>query len=339
MIDSSSFHIISSLIDNDYIFIDLPYYSNIGDTLIWQGTEDFLKRIPYKCLLRASFHTFHYPKLKPPINIIMMGGGNWGDLYLPHNILRKNVVRQYPDNNIIILPQTVFYEGARNARSDASIFRQHKHLTICARDRYSYRFLKAFGFSKNVILIPDMAFCIAQERLKKDATPTLHKDLLFKRIDKEESDVEIITSISSCYDTSDWPLYEGKDPKLDYLFNLMQNGNHKAADDYALSTYLPSRIKTGIEFISQYDRVISNRLHGAILSILLGKEVYIIDNSYGKNSQYYDTWLSDIKNVHILTSSKRLNYDRKLRFLSYWLLSVGDRIKERIHGFYNNTSL
>lgn len=31
------------LIDNDYIYLDLPYHANLGDTLIWQGTLDFLK--------------------------------------------------------------------------------------------------------------------------------------------------------------------------------------------------------------------------------------------------------------------------------------------------------
>ena len=30
------------LINNDYIFLDIPYYSNPGDTLIWEGTECLL---------------------------------------------------------------------------------------------------------------------------------------------------------------------------------------------------------------------------------------------------------------------------------------------------------
>ena len=28
---------LSLLIDNDYILVDLPYHSNIGDVLIWEG--------------------------------------------------------------------------------------------------------------------------------------------------------------------------------------------------------------------------------------------------------------------------------------------------------------
>lgn len=39
---------LTPLIDSDYILLDLPYYSNIGDTLIWEGTESFLKSLPHK---------------------------------------------------------------------------------------------------------------------------------------------------------------------------------------------------------------------------------------------------------------------------------------------------
>ena len=41
---------LTPLIDSDYLFLDLPYYSNIGDALIWMGTEHFLEKISHKCL-------------------------------------------------------------------------------------------------------------------------------------------------------------------------------------------------------------------------------------------------------------------------------------------------
>ena len=39
-----------TLVQGDYIYLDVPYHANLGDTLIWQGTLDFLKTLPYKCL-------------------------------------------------------------------------------------------------------------------------------------------------------------------------------------------------------------------------------------------------------------------------------------------------
>ena len=41
---------LTPLIKGDYIFLDLPYHGNIGDTLIWKGTESFLRELPGKCL-------------------------------------------------------------------------------------------------------------------------------------------------------------------------------------------------------------------------------------------------------------------------------------------------
>ncbi len=318
---------LNCMISNDYIYIDLPFHANIGDTLIWKGTEQFLASLPYRCLLRASYQTYTFPALSSNTVILLHGGGNIGDLYVHHNEFRKNVIMRYPHNKIIIFPHTVYYDGARNARTDAIVYRKHKKLTICARDKYSYRFLKAFGFCNDIRLVPDMAFCINVEELKQYVKPPLsNRDLLFKRIDKEKKDTHVVDRISKDYDICDWPLYGEDDPALSFLYDLIKNKKWKEADDYAVNTYLPNRVRVGVELISQYNRVISNRLHASILSILLGKEVFILDNSYGKNSQYYNTWLKGMNNVTLLSSSKSNNLYRKIKFSVCCLLSIKDRI-------------
>jgi pyruvyl transferase EpsO len=37
-------------------------------------------------------------------------GGNFGDLYRSHNVLLVSTVNEFPENPIIILPQTVYYK-------------------------------------------------------------------------------------------------------------------------------------------------------------------------------------------------------------------------------------
>ena len=313
------------LIDGDYVFLDLPYYSNIGDSLIWRGTEDFLKFLPHKCLYRCSLRTFQFKSLPKDVVIIMQGGGNWGDLYPQHNEFRKKIIELYPNNKIIVLPQTVYYEGARNVRWDAKVFRDHKNLVLCARDKYTYWFLNAFRFSKKVMLVPDMAFYIDSIFLKSTSLPASKKGLLFKRIDKECSDLSEVEKVLSVgYATGDWPQYEGGDPQMEILEEFIREKRLDEADRYALNTYLPTRVETGIRFISSHDIVISNRLHGALLAILLGKDVYIVDNSYGKNSQFYDTWLSSTDGVKLLKSKSKWNLKRCFRFTYHWLLSLFD---------------
>ena len=47
----------------------------------------------------------------------------------------------------------------------------------------------------------------------------------------------------------------------------------------ALKDYI---IRSGIKFINAYETIYTTRLHAAIIALLLKKEVYIFDNSYGK---------------------------------------------------------
>ena len=43
-----------------------------------------------------------------------------------------------------------------------------------------------------------------------------------------------------------------------------------------------------------YDNIITSRLHGHIFACLLGIQNEVCDNSYGKNSGYYNQWTKDI---------------------------------------------
>lgn len=67
--------------------------------------------------------------------------------------------------------------------------------------------------------------------------------------------------------------------------------NHPTLEEY---------VETGIRFINQYDEVYATRLHVFVLSVLLQKKVHVFDNSYGKNSGLYNTWLKDFDNVEMM---------------------------------------
>lgn len=55
-----------------------------------------------------------------------------------------------------------------------------------------------------------------------------------------------------------------------------------------------------IKWVDQYQKVYSNRMHGAILAWLLGKETYLINNSYGKSKSLYETWLLDAEKFKMI---------------------------------------
>lgn len=288
------------MIDADYVLLDLPYYYNVGDILIWEGTEALLSKVSHACVGKASADTFTFPELKPDTIILLQGGGNFGDLYYRHQKFRLSVIQRYPKNRIIVLPQTVYYNSPQIASKDAAIMRQHEHLTICARDTFSYKFLRDFRFSDNIMMLPDMAFCIDCQKLSAmipDDSNAHGKTLVFKRLDCELADSEELSALVETkeHDVHDWETVEHPNSKWEQdLVKMLYNNpspDFNAVNEYAESVLKPELIESGVGLIGRYSKVYTTRLHAAILAILLGKEVRILDNSYGKLSNYFETWI------------------------------------------------
>lgn len=296
------------LIDNDFVFIDLPYYQNIGDVLIWNGTEMFLKKVCHKCLYRASFYTFDNRKLLPSTIIIMQGGGNWGDVWHEHNDFRLKIVQQYPNNKIIILPQTIYYDKIENLKSDMSVFKKHENLVVCARDHTTFLLLKDNLLNATILQLPDMAFFLDIEISKKKTGRTL----FFKRADKEYNDSIKYDIVPHDADKHDWPTYEKTivaDNWIRRVFQIIRLfyprfnfTDYRRLNDILYYRYLRHVYYTeGVKLLNQYDTIYSTRLHAAILGILLGKQVFFFDNSYGKNKNFYNTWLKDLDSISLIT--------------------------------------
>jgi pyruvyl transferase EpsO len=220
----------------------------------------------------------------------------------PHNF-KKQVIMSYPDNKIIIFPQTVFYENEKNLKNDIQLFNSHKNLTICARDKISYEILKKH-FTANILLVPDMAFCIPPESLLQYKKTSIRKNLFIKRKDKEFNPSYNYEEFENKCDIADW--YADSNPAFLYLQEFLQvnqrlNGKFaEFIDFYANTTFKDYMIKEGVELLSKYEKIYTTRLHCAILCCLLDKPVFIFNNSYGKNKNFYETWLKEIEEVRLL---------------------------------------
>lgn len=298
---------LSPLIDTDYVYWDLPYHINIGDTLIWQGTLDFLEEKPYKMLDFGSSSTASLENLPENTTILLHGGGNFGDIYASSQDFRKYVVQRYTKNKIIILPQTIYFEDKEKEENDFQIFAQHKNLYLCVRDQESYDLALRYLDKEKVLLLPDMAFCIKEGTLKQGRSTG--KKLLMKRIDLEAIAVDD-KYVKEVDKQSDWPTFEKHSLKSLYLRLLLRiNKNNvgyvgktrlsKYIDDYAMNSFRSYLLEIGISFINGYDVVYTTRLHGCILSLLMNKEIILLDNSYGKNKAYYNVWLKDSDNIKV----------------------------------------
>lgn len=299
------------LINHDYVLYGLPNYPNIGDTLIWEGELEFLKKVPYKCKGTCTWNDYPSTNIAGNSIILITGGGYFGDIWRKGWQYVLDGIRHYKDNRIIILPNSIYYNDNSVRDEDAQYLAGFKDLIICARDQYSYRIATTF-FKNNVLLVPDMAFCISKSYLSKWVKSADTKALLLKRCDKELVSENIIIPEDE-YDTYDWPTINNYSSQR-IRFNLFISRLRKIQRKMPMLTVFLKSVERlsyyyffrkqmtscGVAFISSYQKIYTTRLHALILSILLDKEVFIIDNCYGKLGSTYSTWLQDVDSVHLL---------------------------------------
>ena len=291
----------------DAFYFDYPMHLNVGDLLIYEGTEAFFKEYNINIRLRRCLQTFDINEVKKNITknttIICHGGGNLGDLYPLLQKLREELVINFPNNRIILLPQTGYFSNQDEMKKSAAIFSAHKDCHLFARDLPTLELLK--NFSDKVILCPDMAHQLYGEFPLKNKVESSEKNkLYFLRKDIEASQLE--KNIESTLPTSavvkDWDdivtsndiMYARIYSKLARISNISHLSIFKDKINDLWYKHTLNIIERARNEFMKYDLVVTSRLHGHIFSCLLGIPNQVCDNSYGKNLGYYNQWTKDI---------------------------------------------
>lgn len=291
----------------DAFYFDYPMHLNVGDLLIYAGTEAFFKEYKINIRLRRCLQTFDINEVKKNITknttIICHGGGNLGDLYPLLQKLREELVINFPNNRIILLPQTGYFSNQDEMKKSAAIFSAHKDCHLFARDLPTLELLK--NFSDKVILCPDMAHQLYGEFPLKNKVESLEKNkLYFLRKDIEASQLEknIESTLSASAVVKDWDdivtsndiMYARIYSKLARISNISHLSIFKDKINDLWYKHTLNIIERARNEFMKYDLVVTSRLHGHIFSCLLGIPNQVCDNSYGKNLGYYNQWTKDI---------------------------------------------
>lgn len=281
-------------IDSEYIYIDVPLYLNIGDWLIALGAWELLNELPFRCLGRWRWDDVEPQNISSNTIILLQGGGNYGDLYRGATEARNKIISMFPQNKIIILPQTITYLNYNLLVKDARLYAKHNNLYICARDNVSYQVLLKYFRNNKLYLLPDMAlglYGVLPQQVKTE----VKNILIVNRKDKEAAMLFV-----GLGDVKDWNdiLYDIKFDlvwipyrllhKIKRLFNstLLR----KAENMYMLNILYPF-IKTYVpKYFLRYHLVKTTRLHGYLLALIMHIPVDVLDNRYQKIFNYINTW-------------------------------------------------
>lgn len=300
----NSLNKISDFIEDkdDVIFIDFPFHHNVGDLLILAGTIKFFENYSINIKMHLSANNINYNLIKKNITdnttILCHGGGNFGDIYSLHQELRESILREFPRNRIIILPQTAFFSNQDNMSKSKEIFRSHNNLIMFARDKVTYDMFK--NFTDNTYLMPDMAHelygILPKSLVSKKTLYFLRKDVEQNPIQHQ---IEEEIKNSDCFD---WDIIITKSDKrvtsiIWKLIGLNNRVKSKSLNELIFKIWYKHTlilVTRASKIFSSYENVVTSRLHGHILSCLLDIPSSLVDNSYGKNKAYYEVWTKDL---------------------------------------------
>ncbi len=292
-------------------YLDYPVHFNVGDQLINLGAEAFFARMRYRVSIRLSLFDLcqvdwaapqrtilketarrKLTELDPAAVLVLHGGGNFGDIYPEFQVMRERVIEAFPDRRIVVLPQSLHFSSPAQERISLTRLLAHGDLHVCVRDAESRAALRRYSPDAG-ILLPDMAHAL-WNTAGWDASPgTGPGTLILSRTDTESAGP---VNAGAGATRVDWPdLVQVVDQlafralRKTMAANLDGSYRLPAAAWYQLRDRL---VRRAVRLFSAQGQIVTDRLHGMILSALLARPVRYADNSYGKLSRYANAWLA-----------------------------------------------
>jgi exopolysaccharide biosynthesis predicted pyruvyltransferase EpsI len=276
------------------VLLDLPFHWNLGDSFIWLGELQFLDVFglqPFFTCDKDNCDLIGLQKRIGNATLLLHGGGNFGDIWRSNAEFRNTLITMFPNNPLLLFPQTVKYLDNTFLERDKEIFANHSQMTLLARSEASLVTFKEHFPRNPSFLCPDAAFMIGP--LLPNLSPKY--DILFLlRIDEEkaltdtllEAAFQVLDEAGLRYARVDWYDWRQASPfGPDYAPSVPE-------DTYA---NLPSyRLQASNNLLSLGRIIITDRMHAMILSLLMHKPVIGLDNSYGKLSGLKSSFLDGV---------------------------------------------
>ncbi len=274
-----------------------PEYGNIGDNLISLGEHSFLRErfADYQIdeVTMNMLNLWSGPVLKRYRknyeNIVISGGGFLGTLWPKFEKITEITIKALKDKNIIIFPQTIFYEEeSKSLYKVLMLYNSCKRLSFYIRDK-SYFWLKekTKGFENvHVFNAPDIAMYLNYSDISKERSGIifcLRKDK--ERIIDNSIQVEI-DNLSRHYECRISDTVLNRDIKLE------------------------NREEVCLEKIEEFKSaslVITDRLHGMLLCLITGTPCIALDNVSNKVKGVYELWLKKTDYICFIEDVGELN--------------------------------
>ncbi|MCW1412179.1 polysaccharide pyruvyl transferase family protein [Rhizobium sp. 1AS11] len=298
--------------------MDYPNYQNVGDSAIWLGMAKLLREVTGRLPSFTGYTDYDIKllgKKAPEGPIFICGGGNFGDVWRGRDDIRYKLMQAYPGRQIVQMPQSIQFRDPENLEFCKRQIAAHGKFHLMTRDHRSFELAKSFDCP--VQLLPDTAFGIG--KMKPVAADQFHT-LYMLRDDREKG-----LDISEVIKKVEGPVWDWMGAPKDLALRQPQSG-FKALARGSWRKYqvraqhhedvTARRVNYGIKLLSAGNRIVTDRLHIHIFSVLMNVPHVALDNNYGKVHGYIDAWTSATPLVQkattpeeVLQAMSRLPYE------------------------------
>lgn len=286
---------------NKCIIFMAANYGNYGDIAITESQKNYLRALlpNYDIILYDIKESIYYLRMiSHTITsndiITIIGGGNFGDTYMPFEKTRRYIIKKLKKFNIISFPQTISFSSEKELKKSLRVYKNSK-LVVAVREGKSYSTYK--NFFETMILVPDIVLYNSVEHRKKNKTG---KIAFVFRDDKEK--IAEASYITELYNLAK---KYGEIFRFDTTFSVKDSfDNHSVLISF-------------LDYVSTFDYIFTDRLHAMIFGYLLNIPTVVLDNSNGKIGATYDTWLKESERVFYIGNKwDNLLKDDLVKFLT-----------------------
>lgn len=251
-------------------YFGVPEHSNLGDLAQCYCIRRFLKKyfsdyivveVYSRNYLDNSFGLRDYLKhnIRQEDVIFFQSGYCTQDLGGREDFMHQAVIQDFPDNQLVMLPQTVYFQSAERKELASKIYNAHKNLFFMARDRVSYETAKEMFPHLIVECYPDIVTTlIGQYEFDFGRNGILF--CIRNDSEKYYSDSEIgglikrLSAIEKC-------------DRLDTTIRV---------EPYVIRNNLQKFIEDYFKKFARYKVIITDRYHGTIFSLISNTPVIVI---------------------------------------------------------------
>lgn len=284
---------------DSYALLDFPSHWNIGDSAIWQGEEELLRRLHGKAPRYVSHVRYAVAEIGRTLAdgdlIYLHGGGNFGDIWPSYQRYREAILQAYPNHRIVQLPQSLHYRDASGIEVTKRAIASHRDFHLMVRDHKSLDLARA-NFDCEVMLVPDSAFGIDMRRFGFNPAPK-GIGCIFRADQERRPDAVAGAALFGAAGSEDWLHHGALRKKLERAalgaFMVAPPKLTRSLRTQAFNAMARARVAMGLHQIDRHEVLVTDRLHGHIMATLLGKPHVVIDNFYGKIANFIQAFGKD----------------------------------------------